>query len=468
MQPEFSSTASERRETSEVALQHASATGQRRWLTEDYAAIVVAILLLVICSLAVVSTIEGDQLTYHNRLREWLGLPASWVASPLDAFLGTAAKAGAWQRVLGTGAILWVAFALGSAAIGRSVARVGRAFPVVFALSVLAYWLSENEVIKAYSLEYALWAIVLGLLISNTVGTPAWMRPAVMTEFYIKTGLVIFGAEVLFNKLLALSTRGIMVSWIVTPIVLIVTFWFGQRILRMASPSLNMVISADMSVCGVSAAIATAAACKAKKEELSLAIAISLMFTVMMMIVMPPIVRLMGLNDEVAGAWMGGTIDSTGAVAAAGSALGQRAMEVATTIKMIQNILIGVVSFAVAAYWVAYVERGEDSNGGDRPRVTEIWKRFPKFVLGFVLVSIVFSAINVGANGSSLVNAIVKEGSKSFRAWCFCLAFVSIGLDTNFRQLAGQVRGGKPLMLYIAGQSLNLVLTLLMAWLVFG
>jgi uncharacterized integral membrane protein (TIGR00698 family) len=468
MQSEFSTTERDQQTSSEDAVRQAHALRPHSWLTEDYAAIVVALVLLVICSLSVATAIEGEQLTYHNRLRDWLGLPASWLASPFDAFLGTATKTGAWQRVVGAGVILWGVFTLGSAAIGRSVARVGRAFPAVFALSVLAYWLSENEVIKAYSLEYALWAIVLGLLISNTVGTPAWMRPAVMTEFYIKTGLVIFGAEVLFNKLLALSTRGIMVSWLVTPIVLIITFWFGQRILRIASPSLNMVISADMSVCGVSAAIATAAACKAKKEELSLAIAISLMFTVMMMIVMPPVVRVMGLNEDVAGAWMGGTIDSTGAVAAAGSALGQRAMEVATTIKMIQNILIGVVSFAVAAYWVSYVERDTDSTRVERPRLTEIWKRFPKFVLGFVLVSIVFSAINVGANGSSLVNAIVKEGSKSFRAWCFCLAFVSIGLDTNFRQLAGQVRGGKPLVLYVAGQSLNLGLTLLMAWLVFG
>ncbi|MFN9914991.1 MAG: putative sulfate exporter family transporter, partial [Pirellulaceae bacterium] len=106
-----------------------------------------------------------------------------------------------------------------------------------------------------------------------------WLRPAVSPELYVKTGLVLLGAEVLFGKLLMLGIPGMLVSWTVTPIVLVATYIFGQRVLKMESRALNMVISADMSVCGVSAAIATAAACRAKKEELSLAIALSLVFT---------------------------------------------------------------------------------------------------------------------------------------------------------------------------------------------
>ncbi len=153
------------------------------------------------------------------------------------------------------------------------------------------------------------------------------------------------------GKLIVLGLPGIMVSWIVTPIVLVGTFWFGQRVLKIESPSLNMTVSADMSVCGVSAAIATGAACRAKKEELSLAISLSLAFTAVMMVVMPLVIKAVGMDDLVGGAWMGGTIDSTGAVAAAGKALGDRALNVATTVKMIQNILIGVIAFAVSVYW---------------------------------------------------------------------------------------------------------------------
>ncbi|MEM9660261.1 MAG: putative sulfate exporter family transporter, partial [Planctomycetota bacterium] len=258
---------------------------------------------------------------------------------------------------------------------------------------------------------------------------------------------------------------GIFVAWVVTPTVLISTYMFGQKALRMPSRSLNMVISADMSVCGVSAAIATAAACKAKKEELSLAIGMSLTFTVIMMVTLPAIIKAVGMDQILGGAWLGGTIDSTGAVAAAGAMLGDRALEVAATVKMIQNILIGVTAFCVATYWVAYVERDA---GGSRVDAGEIWRRFPKFVLGFVAASAVFSTLYISlAGGPELITAMIGGSTKTLRGWFFCLAFVSIGLETDFRSLAPQLKGGKPLILYVCGQSLNLCLTLFMAWLMF-
>ncbi|HEX6985427.1 MAG TPA: putative sulfate exporter family transporter, partial [Planctomycetaceae bacterium] len=347
---------------------------------------------------------------------------------------------------------------------GHRVGRFAAGFVAVFLLALLAFVLTGQKVVEHYNLEYALWALLVGLLISNTVGTPALLRPAARTEFYIKTGLVLLGAEVLFNKLLALGVPGIFVSWVVTPVVLIGTYLFGQYVLKIRSRSLNMVISADMSVCGVSAAIATAAACKAKKEELSLAIGLSLTFTVVMMVVMPAVIKAVGMNDVLAGAWLGGTIDSTGAVAAAGGMLGDAALTAATTVKMIQNILIGVVAFGVAVYWVTYVERTPDA---PRPGVGEIWRRFPKFVLGFVAASLVFSWIYAsGTVGEAVVDATIGS-TKSLRGWFFCLAFVSIGLETNFRELSHQMTGGKPLVLYLCGQALNLCLTLAMAYLMF-
>jgi len=229
-----------------------------------------------------------------------------------------------------------------------------------------------------------------------------------------------------------------------------------------------MVISADMSVCGVSAAIATAASCKAKKEELSFAIGLSLSFTVLMMILMPIVIEALGIDPILGGAWMGGTIDSTGAVAAAGEILGEEAGQVAVTIKMIQNILIGVTAFGVAVYWVTCVESKKE-NSQIKPDAWEIWYRFPKFVLGFIVASALFSLLYTTLPGGDLiVPAMVKESSKVFRGWFFCLAFVSIGLETNFRELAKFLKGGKPLILYVCGQSLNLLLTLLMAWLMFS
>ena len=330
---------------------------------------------------------------------------------------------------------------------------------MVFLLGTLALVLAGQSVIKYYNLEYALWALLVGLLISNTIGTPSWLRSAACTEFYIKTGLVLLGAEIIFGRLLALGLPGVFVSWVVTPIVLVGTFWFGQRILRMASPTLNIVISADMSVCGVSAAIATAAACKAKRSELSLAIGLSLTFTVIMMVVMPMAIRAMGMSNVLGGAWLGGTIDSTGAVAAAGAMLGEDALAVAATVKMIQNILIGVVAFCVAVYWVTRVER---TAGDARPGWWRSGTGFPSSSWGsWPRPSCSPGWPRSSADGERVVDAVLGHTGTTLRTWFFCLAFVSIGLETNFRELAAYMKGGKPLVLYVVGQTFNLCLTLL-------
>ena len=161
---------------------------------------------------------------------------------------------------------------------------------------------------------------------------------------------------------------------------------------------------------------------------------------------------------------MGGTIDATGAVAAAGELVGPRALEVAATIKMIQNILIGVIAFGIAVFWTTYMDRDSES-----PNVgwSEIWLRFPKFILGFIGASLVFSAIHGGMTDGALWAKESIDFTKSIRGWLFCLAFVSIGLDTNFAELKQHLRGGKPLVLYVVGQSLNLALTFAMAYLMF-
>jgi uncharacterized membrane protein YadS len=351
--------------------------------------------------------------------------------------------------------------------MGNSMTKFMVGFAFVFLMAVLAYTAASNATMKHYGIGYAAWAILFGLIISNTVGTPKWVMHAVQTEYYIKTGLVLLGAEILFGKILLIGVPGIFVAWVVTPTVLICTYIFGQKIVKMPSKTLNITISADMSVCGVSAAIATAAACRAKKEELTLAVGFSLVFTSIMMIAMPAVIKLVGMPYILGGAWMGGTIDSTGAVAAAGAFLSERALYVAATIKMIQNVLIGVIAFGVALYWCARVE----CVPGQKVRAVEIWHRFPKFVLGFIMASIVFSLVYQYL-GKDVSYALIDHGairgmSKIFRGWFFCLAFTSIGLATNFRELKEYFKGGKPFILYVCGQSFNLILTLLMAYIMF-
>lgn len=456
----------------------AEVAAEKQRISDDWLAVICGGLVLAVAFLAVWSnsTVEGSDagnatVAANNPLKPWLGKPATWELYAADSLISKddagEVDYGTLFSLLGAFGVLGVLLtvAVGYRDGSKKIAPFALGFVGIFILATLAYIMAAQAMVKAYNLEYALWALLVGLIISNTIGTPKLLRPAVQTEFYIKTGLVLLGAGVLLSRLIVLGIPGIFVAWVVTPIVLISTYFFGQKVLKMESKSLNMVIAADMSVCGVSAAIASAAACKAKKEELSLAIGMSLSFTVIMMIVMPLFIRVVDMNPVVGAAWMGGTIDSTGAVAAAGSVLGDRGEKIASAVKMIQNILIGVSAFGIAVYWVSAVEK---SPGEGRPRVSEIWKRFPKFVLGFIGASLVFSAVHAMLpGGPELVSSMVKGTTKTLRGWLFCLAFVCIGLETRFADMLPYMRGGKPLVLYICGQTLNLVLTLLMAWLMF-
>jgi len=362
--------------------------------------------------------------------------------------------------------LLGVLTSIGVGVMGQDSLRYLSGFATVFILAVLADVCAKQYTINSYGLGYAFWALAIGLLISNTIGAPRWLMAGAKTEMYIKTGLVLLGAEILFNKILKLGGPGLFVAWLVTPTVIIFMYLFGTKILKIASNRLVIIIAAATSVCGVSAAIATAASCKAKKEELTLAVGMTLIFTVLMMIFMPMAIKYVGMDLIVGAAWMGGTIDATGAVVAAGAFLGPEAEQVAAVVKMVQNVLIGVVAFCVAVFWVTRVERDPE---GPKPSAMEIWYRFPKFIVGFLGASLVFSFILVPALGSTAVEKnIIGAMTKTLRGWLFCLAFISIGLESNFRDLAGQVVGGKPIWLYIIGQSFNLVLTLIAAYLAFG
>ncbi|MCP4685568.1 MAG: putative sulfate exporter family transporter, partial [bacterium] len=380
-----------------------------------------------------------------------------WSDNPLDAF--TVVTDGV---VSGTTLVPLLALLIGMAlmtVVGVAFMKTDNiwkylsGFAGVFILSCLAYWIAHQTNVKYWGLSYAMWALLVGLLISNTIGTPGWLRAGAKTELFIKTGLVLLGAEVLFKKILSLGPPGLMVAWIVTPVVVIFMWLFGTKKLKMKNKKLVMIIAAATSVCGVSAAIATSASCRAKKEDLTLAVGMTLIFTVLMMFFMPLAIKYLGMDPILGAAWMGGTIDSTGAVVAAGSMLGPEAEQVAAVVKMIQNVLIGLLAFIVAIYWVTSVER---QPGGPRPDAMEIWYRFPKFVLGFVAASLLFSFVvvpSMAGDVSAVESTVINPVTKTFRGWFFCLAFTSIGLESNFKDLTGRMEGGKPMLLYVVGQS---------------
>ena len=363
-----------------------------------------------------------------------------------------------WIKLLRTFLVTGVLFGIGIKLQGDKLSKFIPAYLVLFVICILVRMISAEFTLKMY-LEWAFWALLIGLLISNTVGTPEWLKPAIRTEFYIKTGLVIMGFSVLFSNIYKFAGYGLGIAWIVTPIVIIFMWWFGTKVLKIDNKPLVITLASATSVCGTSAAIATGAAAKAKKEDLSLAISISIIFTILMMVFEPMIIRWAGMNQMMGGALIGGTVDSTGAVVLAGSALGEEAEQVASMVKMIQNILIGFIAFFVAVFFALKVDKTGDKNVG----AGEIWTRFPKFIIGFFVASLVASFVIMPLTSGAEVKAI-NGVLDQYKNWAFVLAFTSIGLDTNFKTLFKQMQGGKVLWLYIVGQVFNILLTLFAVW----
>ena len=363
-----------------------------------------------------------------------------------------------WSKTLVTVITLGVLFSIGVKLQGEKLSKFIPAFIALFVIAVFVRLISAEFTLNRY-LEWAFWALLVGLLISNTVGVPDWLKPAIRTEFYIKTGLVIMGFSVLFSNIAKFGLYGLGIAWIVTPIVIIFMWWLGTKVLKIDNKPLVITMASATSVCGISAAIATGAAAKCKKDDLSIAISISIIFTILMMVFEPMIIRACGMNQLMGGALIGGTVDSTGAVVLAGNALGAEAEQAAVLVKSIQNILIGFIAFFVAIFFATRVE----NSGAEKVGAGEIWKRFPKFIIGFFVASLVASFIIQPLFGGDQVGAINKVLDQ-YKNWCFVLAFTSIGLDTNFKEIARQMHGGKVLWLYVVGQTFNIALTLFAVW----
>jgi uncharacterized integral membrane protein (TIGR00698 family) len=316
--------------------------------------------------------------------------------------------------------------------------------------------LAGNGLFHNWGIEYVIFALSLGLLISNTIGTPEWLKPAVQTEFFIKTGLVVLGAGLLFMEVLQAGALGIVQAVLVVFVVWYSCFWLARK-LRVDDEFAAM-LSTAVSICGVSAAIAACGAINGDKKKLSYVTSLVLIVAVPMMIVMPWVAKSTGMNELVAGAWLGGTLDTSASVVAAGALISDAAMKTGVIVKFSQNALIGVAAFMLAIWWT--LKAGAAT--GERPSAAVIWQRFPKFVLGFVVVSALFSFA---------LPADVVDGTKGalteIRTWWFALAFVCIGLETRVVDLATTDQG-RPALAFIGAQAFNVVWTLLLAWLLFG
>ena len=422
------------------------------WKKEDWLTVWIGFLIIAV---AAVSVITGSFDFSAAKFSTW----HLWEEVAEEKSLFSQFTSVFWIRLLRTFIVLGALFTAGVKLQGVKIKEYLPAFAALFVLAIVVRLISAEFTLNRY-LEWAFWALIVGLLISNTVGVPTWLRPAIRTEFYIKTGLVVMGFSVLFSNIAKFGLYGLGIAWGVTPIVIIFMWWFGTKVLKIDNKPLVITIASATSVCGTSAAIATGAAAGARKNDLGIAISISIIFTILMMVFEPVIIKAVGMNELMGGALIGGTVDSTGAVVLAGNALGPEGEQAAVLVKSIQNILIGFIAFFVALFFATRVEKNSDKSVG----AGEIWTRFPKFIIGFFVASIVASFIIQPVAGSADVKAI-NAVLDQYKNWAFVLAFTSIGLDTNFREIGKQLHGGKVLWLYVVGQLFNIILTFFAVWL---
>lgn len=327
-------------------------------------------------------------------------------------------------------------------------------FIVIYALVILANWITDIAFVKKMGLESVFFSVLIGLIVRNTMGLPKWMVPAVKSEYYIKAGLVILGSSILFGEIMRAGSLGVIQAVIVVLSVWYFSFWVSRKM--GVDSEMSMMLSSSVSICGVSAAIATCGAIKGDPKKLSFIVSLVLIVAIPMMYILPFVAKWMGLSEQVAGAWLGGTIDTTAAVVASGKFIGETAEQYSVIIKSAQNVLLGVAAFAISIYW-AYT----GSNVNIRPSGSVLWERFPKFVLGFIVASLLFSFAFEPAAGKSL-----SKIAQQSRGLLFSLAFVCIGLETSFKDVFKK-ENSKYIRSFLIAQGFNIVLTLIVAWLLF-
>lgn len=348
--------------------------------------------------------------------------------------------------------------AIGAGLLGKSVKNFILSFPIIYLLSVLAMILAGNAFVKTLNLEAVIFSLVVGLLISNLFTLPSWFKESLSTELFVKIGLVLLGTTIIFSDILKAGSLGLIQALIVVISVWYFAFWLCKKL--KVDEELTMMISSAVSICGVSAAIATSGAIKGDSKKLSYVISMVLITAIPMMIIMPYIASWFSFPQQVTGAWLGGSIDTTGAVVASGTLVGEEALKISTIVKFSQNVLLGIAAFAISIYWSYRKPAGQTTV--EKPTLQVIWDRFPKFVLAFVAASLLFSFFLPEASV-----AAVKGSLKNLQTTWFTLAFTSIGLETNFKELFRN-ENKKPLYAFLIAQLFNVIITLIIAWLLFG
>jgi uncharacterized integral membrane protein (TIGR00698 family) len=439
---------------------------QEFWVKEDWWAVWLGLGIVI---LAYVFYLSGSSIS-------WIAVaPAKWSTF---SQLGTQLSANGIRYLALLGVFL-VLFTIVVSFIGQKPKSFIPAFIFVFILSAIIYVAGNWDQASRYNLEPPLVALVLGLILSNVIGIPRWLDAGFRVEFYIKLGIVLLGATLPFTLIIWAGPVAILQASIVSLVTFFVIFFTAGKL--GLDKRLAAVLGAGGAVCGVSASIAVAGAVRAKKEHPPIAISLVVFYAIILIFALPLIARTLHLPTGVGGAWIGTSefADAAGLAAAQSygglaadvhngiSGTADQALASYTLIKVIgRDMWIGIWSFVLALISVTVWERTETNS---KVQAGQIWWRFPKFVIGFLIASILTTLI---VHGNTLVdyNKLVKPALiapiTSLRTWAFTFSFLSIGLTTRFRELANA--GFKPFLAFTFGVIVNVILGYILSVIVFG
>ena len=415
-----------------------------------------------------------EQLRVEDWVVVWVSIPllllAALVPADLPSVPSTLVGEVAWYNILYLFAIVLAVLYVGCLLLRRPLKGLLPSLVVVFAVSLLAQVVAKIPAVSYYGFESVFFSVLFGLLIRNVWRVPAWMKPAIQGEFFIKIGVVCLGATILFSDVMKSGVFGLVQACLVVAVVWFFAFWLSRR-MKVDERS-AMILSSGVSICGVSACITAARVAGGDDKKLSYIVSLVLIVVVPMIYLMPWLANLIlphlfapEVAEEVAGAWIGGTIDTTSGVAASSMIVGEVANQHAVIIKAAQNVLIGVVAFFIALY--LSTRRGE--KGAQAPSLGIVWEKFPKFIIGFVAASLVFSILQ--SNGlftADVKGKLAEPGvAKMFSTVFFSLAFVCVGLDTRLKEIVSK-ENRNALWAFLAAQTFNIVVTLVIALVLFG
>jgi uncharacterized integral membrane protein (TIGR00698 family) len=418
--------------------------------------------------------------TWYRKEDSWsimiaLGLvvliSAAFFTGNIGFFKSMAVKIPSWSNNFGqvTGGLgkegllyLFIAFltvfTVSSRIIGYNAKDYILGFTALFIFSIAVSILGANKFMKTWQLEAPLLALLLGMIISNTVKLPQWFQSALRTEFYIKIGIVLMGATLPFTIIMQAGPLAILQATIVAVITFFSIYFAATKIFGL-DPRFGATLGAGGSICGVSASIAIGGACRAKKEHVSVAISMVIIWAVAMIFILPWSAKVLGMAAGPAGAWIGTSEFADAAGFAAAEAMGdERAVKTFTLMKVVgRDMFVGVWALLVAILSVTVWEK-KSAAEAEKVDVSEVWRRFPKFIIGFFIASILTTLIitgidpKLGAKFSKDALGIIKD----LRGWAFTWAFLSIGFTTRFRELTSF--GWKPLAAFAIGVLINVPL----------